>query len=70
MKKTVFLVMTSICLCACNNKKSSTDSDLKTPAIADFNYKVDTFADMEILRYRVPEIEKLTTKQKELLYYL
>ncbi|MDR2653490.1 MAG: dipeptidyl peptidase 3 [Prevotellaceae bacterium] len=38
--------------------------------MADFNYKVDTFADMEILRYRVPEIEKLTTKQKELLYYL
>ncbi|MDR2127027.1 MAG: dipeptidyl peptidase 3 [Prevotellaceae bacterium] len=64
------MAMTTICLYACNNKKSSTDSELKTPAIADFNYKVDAFADMEILRYRVPEIEKLTTKQKELLYYL
>ncbi|MDR1552897.1 MAG: dipeptidyl peptidase 3 [Prevotellaceae bacterium] len=70
MKKIIFFVMTTTCLCACNNKKSSADSDLKTPAITDFNYKVDTFADMEILRYRVPEIEKLTTKQKELLYYL
>jgi dipeptidyl-peptidase-3 len=70
MKKTLFLVMTTICMCACNDKKTSTDSKLNTPAIADFNYKVDAFADMEILRYRVPEIEKLTAKQKELLYCL
>ncbi|MDR1544583.1 MAG: dipeptidyl peptidase 3 [Prevotellaceae bacterium] len=36
----------------------------------DFNYKVEEFADMGILRYQVPDIEQLTTKQKELLYYL
>ncbi|MDR3227646.1 MAG: dipeptidyl peptidase 3 [Prevotellaceae bacterium] len=70
MKKILIFVMTTICLCACGSKKSADDSDLKTPAINDFNYKVDAFADMEILRYRVPEIEKLTTNQKELLYYL
>ena len=51
-------------------KKNADDSTPKTPEIADFNYKVDAFADIEILRYRVPEIEKLTTQQKELLYYL
>ncbi|MDR1983881.1 MAG: dipeptidyl peptidase 3 [Prevotellaceae bacterium] len=70
MKKILIFVMTTICLCACGDKKSSDNSKLKTPAIADFNYKADAFADMEILRYRVPEIEKLTVQQKELLYYL
>ena len=70
MKKILFLVMTTICLCSCGNKKNRDDSTLKTPEITDFNYKVDAFADLEILRYRVPDIEKLTTKQKELLYYL
>lgn len=35
-----------------------------------FNYSVDKFADIEILRYRVPDFEKLSLKQKELIYYL
>ncbi|MDR0420154.1 MAG: dipeptidyl peptidase 3 [Prevotellaceae bacterium] len=70
MKKTLIFIMTTICLFACKDEKKSTGLELQTPAINDFNYKVDVFADMEILRYRVPEIEKLTTKQKELLYYL
>lgn len=36
----------------------------------DFNYSVDKFADIEILRYRVPGFETLSLKQKELIYYL
>ena len=35
----------------------------------DFNYKVDRFADIEVLRYKVPDFEQLTTQQKELVYY-
>ncbi|MGV3538859.1 MAG: dipeptidyl-peptidase 3 family protein [Rufibacter sp.] len=35
-----------------------------------FNYVADQFADLRILRYRVPEFENLSTQQKELLYYL
>ncbi len=41
-----------------------------TPKIEDFNYKVERFADIEILRYRVPDFESLSLKQKELIYYL
>jgi len=37
---------------------------------APFQYSVDKFADIEILRYRVPDFEKLSLKQKELIYYL
>jgi len=35
-----------------------------------FIYEVDAFADLEILRYKVPEFESLSLQQKELLYYL
>jgi len=55
--------MTSI-LMACGAEKPA------TPKIENFKYSVDKFADIEILRYRVPDFEKLNLKQKELVYYL
>lgn len=35
-----------------------------------FNYIVDRFADIEVLRYKVPEFEKLSLQQKKLIYFL
>ena len=35
-----------------------------------FDYHVDRFADIEVLRYKVPDFEKLTPKQKAFVYYL
>ena len=35
-----------------------------------FDYTVESFADLEILRYKVPGFEELSLKQKELVYYL
>ncbi|MBN2787550.1 MAG: dihydrofolate reductase [Paludibacteraceae bacterium] len=35
-----------------------------------FNYVVDQFADVQVLRYEVPGFESLPVKQKELIYYL
>ncbi len=43
----------------------------KTTAEAEkFDYTVEQFADLQILRYRVPGFENLSLKQKELVYYL
>lgn len=36
----------------------------------DFNYHVDEFADIEVLRYEVPEFSSLSLRQKLMLYYL
>ena len=36
----------------------------------DFNYVVDRFADIEVLRYKVPDFENLSLKQKLLIYHL
>jgi len=54
----------STMLMACGAEKAT------TPKMEDFSYSVDKFADIEILRYRVPDFEKLNLKQKELVYYL
>ncbi len=35
-----------------------------------FQYVTDRFADIEVLRYRVPGFEDLTINQKKLIYYL
>lgn len=43
----------------------------KTTAEAEkFDYTVEQFADLQILRYRVPGFEDLSLKQKKLVYYL
>jgi len=63
MKKLTLICMTAI-LMACSVEKET------TPDVKDFKYSVDKFADIEILRYRVPDFEKLSLKQKELVFYL
>ena len=63
MKKITLIYMTSL-LMACGAEKAT------TPKIEDFKYTVDKFADIEILRYRVPDFENLSLKQKEMIYYL
>ena len=35
-----------------------------------FNYIVEQFADLQLLRYRVAGFENLSLRQKELIYYL
>ncbi len=46
---------------------------LSTSAMAqnnDFNYVVDRFADIQVLRYQVPGFDELTLNQKKYVYYL
>ncbi|MBR5898673.1 MAG: dihydrofolate reductase [Muribaculaceae bacterium] len=38
--------------------------------VDDFDYTVDRFADIEVLRYKVPGFEALSTQQKALIYHL
>ena len=46
------------------------DAPAESAAADDFQWQVDQFADLRILRYQVPGFEELTTRQKELIYYL
>ena len=63
MKKFICMMMTIGLLSACSGKTEKEAAD-------DFAYSVDRFADLEVLRYRVPAFESLAPRQKELVYYL
>ena len=60
MKKTLFIV--GVCALALVSCQKETDKA--------FNYTVDKFYDLEILRYQVPGFDELTLQQKTLAYYL
>ena len=36
----------------------------------DFEYKIDEFADLKVIRYQIPGWDELTLKEKKLVYYL
>lgn len=46
---------------ACNNEKTSAGS---------FRYSIDEFADIEVLRYQIPEWDRLSFNQKSYIYHL
>ena len=69
MKK-LFLIAMTVALFASCGKKQETTTNLYTPNAEEFDFAVDAFADMQIMRYRVTGIESLTLQQQELLYYL
>lgn len=60
MKKTLFIV--GVCALALVSCQKETGKP--------FNYTVDKFYDLEILRYQVPGFDELTLQQKTLAYYL
>ena len=58
------MAVTATILASCGGAKTTTAEADK------FDYTVEQFADLQILRYKVSEFETLTLKQKELVYYL
>lgn len=61
-----FLVI--LVLWSCKEKVLPEETVLVTDT--EFEYVVDQFADLRVLRYQVPGFEELTLKEKELVYYL
>ncbi len=59
-------------LASCTGKSSDSSNGATEPDMPDasFEYHVDSFADIEILRYYVPGFKNLPLEQKELIYYL
>ena len=57
MKKFILFGFALVALSACQKQET-------------FNYTVDKFYDLEILRYQVPEFDSLSLQQKTLVYHL
>ena len=58
MKKVLLFGTALVLLSSCNQKQET------------FDYTVDKFYDLEILRYQVPEFDSLSLQQKTLVYHL
>ena len=54
-----------VLLLACSSKKQEQSQQSEN-----FKYLVDEFADIKIMRYQIPDWEKLSLQQKEYIYYL
>ena len=73
MKNTFFIAMamSGLLFFSCKeNKEEKNNHKVETVATTDFDYNVEQFADVKVLRYQIPGWEKLTLKEQKLVYYL
>ena len=63
--KQILIISMGLIIFSCNEFQKEPDK-----AENDFDYYVEQFADLRILRYQVPGFDSLTLNQKRLVYYL
>ena len=61
LKQIIYLFLISGILFSCTNNGQKETK---------FNHLVEQFADIKVLRYKVPGFEELSLKEKTLVYYL
>lgn len=71
MKRNFFyaLALAGVLLWSCKTDKPGNTADT-TDAPAAFEYVVDQFADLRVLRYQIPGWENLSLNEQKLVYYL
>lgn len=73
MKNTLFIAMaiSGLFFFSCKENKEEKDvAQVETVASTEFDYNVEQFGDVKVLRYQIPGWEKLTLKEQKLVYYL
>src|SRR5690606_20827795 len=57
-------------LTACNKKDPMKNSNAMVDSLKQIQFETEQFADIQVLKYDIPGWEKLTLKEKKLVYYL
>lgn len=70
MKLVLGIALTSVLLFSCGDEKSKENDKESEETQTAFNYNVDQFSDIKVLRYQIPGWEHLTLKEQKLVYYL
>ncbi len=73
MKNTLFIAMAmaGLFFFSCKENKGEKDvAQVETAASTEFDYNVEQFGDVKVLRYQIPGWEKLSLKEQKLVYYL
>lgn len=75
--RNITIALTAILLAACGQEQAApeaSDTKAKNPkraeVEAEFKVQADRFADIQVLRYKVPGFEDLALQEKKLAYYL
>jgi dipeptidyl-peptidase III len=67
--KTLFFFITFAISFVCNAQKENKES-VNLEGSEAFNFLVEQFSDIKVLRYQIPSWDNLTLKEQELVYYL
>ena len=73
MKNFLFMAIaiSSVLLFSCKEEsKDNQGAEVAEVKSDDFNYLVEQFADIKVLRYQIPSWDDLTLKEQKLVYYL
>jgi len=71
LKSILNLMFIATILWSCANDKKTTPTEAIIEKVAvEFNYNVEQFADIKVLRYQIPGWEKISLKEQKLVYYL
>jgi len=71
MKKVIYMLTTIFLLATCNEGKKADSQTAADDGIdSTFQYKVDRFADIEILRYPVPGLQQPVAKTERIYLLL
>ncbi|MBU2940249.1 dipeptidyl peptidase 3 [Lacinutrix sp. C3R15] len=71
MKQLLSFALACTVLVSCNQeKKTAVEAPVAVKKEQTFDYNVEQFADIKILRYQIPGWEHLTLKEQKLVYYL
>ncbi len=75
LKSILALLLVAGCMlsCAKDGKEASTENETEANKVEkskNFDYTVEQFADIKILRYQIPGWDNLTLKEQKLVYYL
>jgi len=67
----IALAVSGLLFVSCkDNEKTEPQQDVIEVETDDFDYTVEQFADIKILRYKIPSWDDLTIKEQKLVYYL
>ena len=70
LQKIAGFLLTAGLVAACNTQKPIAESMAKSQDAKAFDFVVEQFADIKVLRYQIPGWENLTLKEQKLVYYL
>ena len=70
LKQTLCAIVTAGILASCGTETKKEVKNTGTSVKKEFNYVVEQFADIKVLRYQIPGFEELSLQEKKLVYYL